>query len=127
MAKSQRKRVPKTVPKLPDLEQSKSRVLNSLMSASSKHPYDHATAGSRMRRRERRCGKSYLLADFPLLRAVSRHQITSVRPTNRSQRYLAFSSMPDVTSVLSGLQAPRHASFSLPRPLALPRVRHQVH
>lgn len=45
----------------------------------------------------------------------------------RSQCYLAFSSMPDVTSVLSGLPISRHASFSLPRPLALPRVRCQVH
>jgi pimeloyl-ACP methyl ester carboxylesterase len=34
MAKSKRKRVPKTVLKLPDLEQSKSAVLNSLTSAS---------------------------------------------------------------------------------------------
>jgi integrase len=36
MAKSRRKRTPKTVLKLPDLEQSKSAVLNSLTSASSK-------------------------------------------------------------------------------------------
>jgi integrase len=42
MAKSKRKRVPKTVLKLPDLEQSKSAVLNSLASASSKRSYDHA-------------------------------------------------------------------------------------
>jgi hypothetical protein len=42
MAKSKRKRVPKTVLKLPDLEQSKSAVLNSLTSASSKRSYDHA-------------------------------------------------------------------------------------
>jgi len=35
MAKSRRKRTPKTVLKLPDLEQSKSAVLNSLTSASS--------------------------------------------------------------------------------------------
>src|ERR1700730_589344 len=41
MAKSKRKRVPKTVLKLPDLEQSKSAVLNSLTSASSKRSYDH--------------------------------------------------------------------------------------
>jgi integrase len=41
-AKSKRKRVPKTVLKLPDLEQSKSAVLNSLTSASSKRSYDHA-------------------------------------------------------------------------------------
>ena len=40
MAKS--KRVPKTVLKLPDLEQSKSAVLNSLTSSSSKRSYDHA-------------------------------------------------------------------------------------
>src|SRR5664280_1964638 len=40
--KSKRKRVPKTVLKLPDLEQSKSAVLNSLTSASSKRSYDHA-------------------------------------------------------------------------------------
>ena len=42
MAKSKRRRVPKTVLKLPDLEQSKSAVLNSLTSASSKRSYDHA-------------------------------------------------------------------------------------
>jgi len=42
MAKSRRKRVPKTVLKLPDFEQSKSAVLNSLTSASSKRSYDHA-------------------------------------------------------------------------------------
>jgi hypothetical protein len=42
MAKSRRKHVPKTVLKLPDLEQSKSAVLNSLTSASSKRTYDHA-------------------------------------------------------------------------------------
>ncbi len=42
MAKSRRKRVPKTVLKLPDLEQSKSAVLNSLTSASSKRSYDDA-------------------------------------------------------------------------------------
>jgi hypothetical protein len=42
MAKSKRKRVPKTVLKLPNLEQSKSAVLNSLTSASSKRSYDHA-------------------------------------------------------------------------------------
>ena len=42
MAKSKRKRIPKTILKLPDLEQSKSAVLNSLTSASSKRSYDHA-------------------------------------------------------------------------------------
>lgn len=42
MAKSKRKRVPKTVLKLPDLEQSKSAVLNSLTSSSSKRSCDHA-------------------------------------------------------------------------------------
>jgi len=42
MAKSKRKRVPKTVLKLPGLEQSKSAVLNSLTSVSSKRSYDHA-------------------------------------------------------------------------------------
>ena len=42
MAKSKRKRVRKTVLKLPDLEQSKSAVLNSLTSSSSKRSYDHA-------------------------------------------------------------------------------------
>jgi hypothetical protein len=42
MAKSKHKRVPKTVLKLPDLEQSKSAVLNSLTSASSKRSYDPA-------------------------------------------------------------------------------------
>jgi site-specific recombinase XerD len=42
MAKSTRKRTPKTVLKLPDLEQSKSAVLNSLTSPSSQRSYDHA-------------------------------------------------------------------------------------
>ncbi len=42
MTKSRRKRAPKTVLKLPDLEQSKSAVLNSLTSASSQRSYDHA-------------------------------------------------------------------------------------
>ncbi len=39
---SKHKRTPKTVLKLPDLEQSKSAVMNSLTSASSKRSYDHA-------------------------------------------------------------------------------------
>jgi site-specific recombinase XerD len=42
MAKSKRKRTPKTVLKLPDIEQSKSAVLNSLTSPSSQRSYDHA-------------------------------------------------------------------------------------
>lgn len=42
MAKSKHKRTPKTVLKLPDLEQSKSAVMNSLTSASSKRSYNHA-------------------------------------------------------------------------------------
>ncbi len=42
MGKSKRKRVPKTVLKLHDLEQSKSAVLNGLTSTSSKRSYDHA-------------------------------------------------------------------------------------
>jgi hypothetical protein len=42
MAKSKHKRIPKTVLKLPDLEQSKSAGMNSLTSASSKRSYDHA-------------------------------------------------------------------------------------
>jgi integrase len=41
-AKSKNKRAPKTVLKLPDLEQSKSAVLNSLTSPSSQRSYDHA-------------------------------------------------------------------------------------
>jgi len=41
-AKSKRKRAPKTVLKLPDLEQSKSAVLNSLTSPSSQRSYGHA-------------------------------------------------------------------------------------
>jgi site-specific recombinase XerD len=40
--KSKRKRAPKTVLKLPDLEQSKSTVLNSLTSPSCQRSYDHA-------------------------------------------------------------------------------------
>src|SRR5215831_5046096 len=42
MAKNKRKRNPKTVLKLPDLEQSKSAVVNSLTSRSSQRSYDHA-------------------------------------------------------------------------------------
>ncbi len=42
MAKSKHRRTPKTILKLPDLEQSKSAVMNSLTSASSKRSYDHA-------------------------------------------------------------------------------------
>ena len=41
-SKTMRKRVPKHVLKLPDLEQSKSAVLNSLTSRSSQRTYDHA-------------------------------------------------------------------------------------
>src|SRR5215472_8377538 len=40
--KSKRQRAPKTVLKLPDLEQSKSAVLNTLTSPSSQRSYDHA-------------------------------------------------------------------------------------
>ena len=42
MSKPKRKRTPKTVLRLPDLEQSKSAVLNSLASQSSQRSYDHA-------------------------------------------------------------------------------------
>ncbi len=42
MAKLKRKHAPKTVLRLPDLEQSKSVVLNSLSSVSSQRSYDHA-------------------------------------------------------------------------------------
>ena len=42
MTRSKRKRTPKAVLKLPDLEQSKSAVLNSLTSPSSQRSYDHA-------------------------------------------------------------------------------------
>jgi len=41
-SKTSRKRTPKHVLKLPDLEQSKSAVLNSLTSQSSQRTYDHA-------------------------------------------------------------------------------------
>src|ERR1700751_452131 len=41
-SKEKRKRIPKHVLKLPDLEQSKSAVLNSLTSRSSQRTYDHA-------------------------------------------------------------------------------------
>ena len=41
-SKTKRKKLPKTVLKLPDLEQSKSAVLSSLASASSQRSYDHA-------------------------------------------------------------------------------------
>src|SRR5271163_2638445 len=40
--KTKRKRTPKSILKLPDLEQSKSAVLNSLTSPSSQRTYDHA-------------------------------------------------------------------------------------
>jgi hypothetical protein len=42
MSKSKRERRPKTVLRLPDLEHSKSSVLNSLASQSSQRSYDHA-------------------------------------------------------------------------------------
>ena len=42
LAKNKRKRTPKTILKLPDLEQSKSAVLNSLTSRSSRRSYDPA-------------------------------------------------------------------------------------
>src|ERR1700685_1499594 len=42
MANKKRKLTPKTILKLPDLEQSKSAVLNSLTSRSSQRSYDHA-------------------------------------------------------------------------------------
>ena len=42
MSKPKRKRTPRTVLRLPDLEQSKSAVLNSLPSQSSQRSYDHA-------------------------------------------------------------------------------------
>jgi integrase len=42
MANKKRKLTPKTILKLPDLEQSKSAVLNSLTSSSSQRSYDHA-------------------------------------------------------------------------------------
>lgn len=42
MANNKRKCSPKTVLKLPDLEQSRSAVLNSLTSLSSQRSYDHA-------------------------------------------------------------------------------------
>ncbi len=42
MANKKRKLSPKTVLKLPDLEQSKTAVLNSLTSHSSQRSYDHA-------------------------------------------------------------------------------------
>src|ERR1035441_2823381 len=42
MSRTKRKRTTKTVLRLPDLEQSKSAVLNSLASQSSRRSYDHA-------------------------------------------------------------------------------------
>lgn len=42
MSKPKRKRTPKSVLRLPDLEQAKSAVLNSLASQSSQRSYDHA-------------------------------------------------------------------------------------
>src|SRR6202158_5850078 len=45
MTKNKRKRNPKSVLRLPDLEQSKSAVVNSLTSPSSQRSYDHAIRG----------------------------------------------------------------------------------
>ena len=42
MSKSRKKRMPKRVLALPDLEQAKSAVLNTLTSASGQRTYDHA-------------------------------------------------------------------------------------
>ena len=42
MAKSIKRKSPKTILKLPDLEQSKTAVLNSLASPSSRRSYDYA-------------------------------------------------------------------------------------
>ncbi|MDX6459681.1 MAG: integrase/recombinase XerC [Acidobacteriaceae bacterium] len=42
MMKKSKKRSPKTILKLPDLDHSKTAVLNSLFSLSSRHSYDHA-------------------------------------------------------------------------------------
>ena len=42
MTKRAKKRNPKTILKLPDLEHSKNAVLNSLSSVSSRRSYDHA-------------------------------------------------------------------------------------
>lgn len=42
MTKRAKKRIPKTILKLPDLEHSKTAVLNSLSSLSSRRSYDHA-------------------------------------------------------------------------------------
>jgi hypothetical protein len=53
MANSKRKRVPRTVLKLPDLEQSKSAVLNSLTSACSKRSYDQGDLGNCESEREK--------------------------------------------------------------------------
>lgn len=44
-SKANRKRTPKHILKLPDLEQSNSAVLNSLTSRSSQRTYDHAIRG----------------------------------------------------------------------------------
>ena len=41
-SKSRRKKIPKRVLALPDLEQTKTAVLNSLTSASGQRTYDHA-------------------------------------------------------------------------------------
>ena len=58
MANSKRKRTPKTVLKLTDLEQAKSAVLNSLTSASSRRSYEHVV---------REFIEWYCLAGFDLL------------------------------------------------------------
>ena len=50
MSKSRKKRAPKRVLALPDLEQAKSAVLNTLTSVSGQRTYDHAINDLRLRR-----------------------------------------------------------------------------
>ena len=56
-SKSRKKRQPKRVLTLPDLEQAKTAVLNSLTSASGRRTYDHALASSSPSSARNRCSR----------------------------------------------------------------------
>jgi hypothetical protein len=79
MAKSKRKRVPKTVLKLPDLEQSKSAVLNSLTSSSSKRSYDHAIREFI----EWYCSEPRIVFNRPLSHGTESHSNSARTPRRR--------------------------------------------
>ena len=102
-SKEKRKRIPKHVLKLPDLEQSKSAVLNSLTSRSSQRTYDHAVRGfiasthnnlrlAAVRR------LAYEAADCGLLSADLAAGIRRVRAQNGWKCPLAIGSVPNKAS-----------------------------